>query len=210
MAISNSLASSGKKQRKKRAGFTLIEMIVATSILLILSGIMLTYSSSSRKAIELANNEATLMGLLFNAKAISQSFVLDSPDPALQICSYGVHIDDTAGTQRAFIFRDLIATGADCDNSDNIYTAGNLLEILPGAVNTFTLSNLLEYEHSSNPLIADLKDVVFIPPDPTTKINYLPTPAPVVESASIIIRTKEDHNSKFRIIVNRAGQISVE
>lgn len=189
-------------------GFTLIEMIVATTILIILSGIMLGYTSSSRKAIELANSEATLLGLLFNAKAISQSFVLDSPDPAWQICAYGVHIDDTAGTQQAFIFRDLMQTTADCDASDNRFTSSNLLEVLPGALNTFAVSNILEFGEDS--LLPELEDVVFIPPDPTTKINYLPPPGSVVESAAIVIQSKEDSDTKFRIVVNSAGQISSE
>lgn len=191
-----------------RFGFTLIEMVVATTILIILSGIMLGYTSSSRKAIELANNEAILLGLLFNAKAISQSFVLDSPDPNWQICAYGVHIDDTAGAERAFIFRDLMQTTDDCDASDNRFTSGNPFEVLPGALNTFAVSNLLEFGEDS--LLPELEDVVFVPPDPTTKINYSPPPDPIVESAAIVIQSKEDPDANFRIIVNSAGQISRE
>ncbi len=193
---------------RKLSGFTLIEMVVATTILIILSGIMIGYTQTSRKAIELANNEATLLGLLFNAKAISQSFVLDPPDPAWQICSYGVHIDETSGAQKAFIFRDLVATAASCDTSDNIYTPSNVFELLPGDLNAFTVSNILEF--GDDPLIPDLVDVVFIPPDPTVKINYLAPPALEVESAAIIIQSKEDPGTNFRVIVNRVGQISVE
>ena len=199
-----------------KRGFTLIEMAIAITMLVVLLGIMLGYSQGSRKGIELANNESKLLGLIFNAKALSQSFILEPLDSTKQVCAYGVHVDRNA--RLAFIFQDMVdADTEDCEIGTsipslnvNIFNSG---EALPGAINAFYISDLLEFA-PSDPDMPNLNDVVFIPPDPTVIINNDPTDSSNssvgTKSASIIIAAKEDPDTKFRIVVNHAGQISVE
>ena len=194
-----------------KRGFTLIEMAIAITMLVVLLGIMLGYSQGSRKGIELANNESKLLGLIFNAKALSQSFILEPLDSTKQVCAYGVHVDRNA--RLAFIFQDMVSsTTENCETGPNvnIFDSG---EALPGAINAFYISDLLEFA-PSDPDMPNLNDVVFIPPDPTVIINNDPTDSSNssvgTKSASIIIAAKEDPDTKFRIVVNHAGQISVE
>ena len=218
----NSSVSSARKLKKfsifncqsSKRGFTLLEVVIATGILVILSGIMLGYSQGSKKIIELASNESKLLGLLFTAKGLSQSFVLDPPTDS-QICAYGVRVDADSEPQKAFIFQDLVARpmgdAADyCSTSydgKNIYNSG---EELPDAIYTFHLSDSLEYGDAAT----DLLNVVFIPPDPTTILNGAPTdpdnPDAGTKFASIIVQTKEDTDTRFEIGINYLGQISTE
>lgn len=201
MGILNSSASSNRR------AFTLIEMVIAVSMIVILSGIILGYTNVSRKHVELANNETRLLGLLFNAKSLSQSFILESLDDDEEVCAYGIHVEDvSAGTDFAFIFQDRVVIGDGCETSDNVFTAG---EALPESINSFYVSDLLEF----GPDI-DLENAIFIPPDPTVIINGDPTsstnPSLGTKSAKIVIQSKEDQDVKFTVILNHAGQISVE
>lgn len=197
MGISNSSASLN------RHAFTLIEMVIAVSMIVILSGVILGYTNVSRKHVELANNEAKLLGLLFNAKALGTSFVLEAP-AGKQACAYGVHVN--TASRIAFIFQDLMPAADNCEDSDNVFTAG---EALPESINSFHVSDLLEFGPGT-----DLEDIIFIPPDPTVIINGDPTsstnPSLGTKSAKIVIQSKEDANVKFTVILNHAGQISVQ
>lgn len=180
---------------KSGAGFTLIEMAISIAIILILSGVVIGYSQGSRKGIELANNESKLLGLIFNAKTLSQSFAL-APPANKQICAYGVHVDTDA--RIILVFQDLAGDTEDCNDSDNVFTVG---EALPGPLDIFYLGDMLEFGPST-----DLQDIVFIPPDPNVIINNDAT----LSSASIAVQAKEDEDANFEIVINSFGQISTE
>jgi len=187
-----------------RSGFTLLEMLVSTGILIILSGIMVGYSRSAYSGLELTNKQYEMLALLFNSKSLSQSFVLNPP-PSKQICAYGVHIDRFGN--KAFVFQDLVDDADDCAASDNIFTSG---EELAGPPNNFYLSSQLEYGNSTDPASPNLSDIIFIPPDPSVVINHEPPGTRVYASASVIVQLKTDPSQNFKIKVNNFGQISLE
>lgn len=118
-------------------GFTLIEMLVIISIILIFSTILIGYSREAGKQLLLVNNQANLVSLISRAKSLSiATFIentalpLSPSDP--KVCGYGVHIEKGAG--EAFIFRDL---AQDCSSGDNRFGSGDVK--LTGQLDIFKL-----------------------------------------------------------------------
>ena len=103
-------------------GFTMIEILVVISIMILLSSLLILYSRTGENQIILFRDQSRLITSLNMAKSLSiQRFNASSPS-----CAFGVHFSKT---ENAFlIFRDL---AADCQNADHVYTdSGELLKII--------------------------------------------------------------------------------
>ena len=206
MPTSDFSASSSKKslpsttfKSKSGAGFTLIEIVVALSLLLILTGIIFSYSRDSVQSIKLANQSAALFGLAHKTKSLSQNFK-NTPPLGRQICSYGLHVDRTA--KQVFIFQDMVLAASDCSLSDNAYTIG---EEVSGGANLFSLEAGFSFGTSVDPLMPDLTQVVFVPPEPRVILNNSTTTV----RATVIVIENANPSIRFALEISKFGQITI-
>ncbi|MDP3052941.1 MAG: prepilin-type N-terminal cleavage/methylation domain-containing protein [bacterium] len=165
-------------------GFTIIEMLVVISIMVLLTSLLILYSRTGENQIILFRDQARLIAALNRAKSLSAQ-LFSAPEPP---CSFGVHFSQAENN--FLIFRDL---AADCQNSDNIYTgAGELFE---------------KYQLSPQVKFGDLTltNIVFIPPDPKTLIDNDPDKI----EATITLQNLNG-NASLKVKVNNAGQITTQ
>ncbi len=202
MAISSSSTSTKEKGLARRSlgegGFTLIELLVVMGITVALTAMVLGYSRQSSSQLALASTESKMLSLINRAKflSIETYFGGGRSGSGQRICAYGVRVD--IARQEMFIFQDLSSEGK-CPSSSggDAYDEG---ERLTGELNEIKLENALMAFGES-----DLSEVIFIPPDPKTKINKSGT----TEKAKLSVKIKEG-SGQFVITVNNAGQIKAE
>lgn len=87
--------------RKSRLGFSLIEMLVVLSIVLILSGIFIGYNRTSGKHLLLYTEQAKVVGVLNEAKSYAIQRLKATSIEDIVSCAYGVDFD-MSGTYRIF------------------------------------------------------------------------------------------------------------
>jgi len=173
------------KQNNK--GFTLVEMLVVLSIIVIITGIVIFNVGTEQQNSALLRSAQNLSLNLRRA----QSFALSSKTyKTVGVpCGWGVHFNGIGSTSYV-IFADL-ASFADCSDRDFI-RAGDGSE-------DFETTNFDAGVNISS-LSSNLSDVVFTPPDPTVKF------IPDQTSASVIMINK---NGATRTInINKTGFIS--
>ena len=168
-------------------GFTVIELLVVTAILVIISAIVIFNVGSQRQNSALLRSAQKLSLDLRRA----QSFALSSKTYKTTgvPCGWGIHFNGIGSTNYV-IFADL-ASSADCSDRDFI-----------GASNSsedFETANL-ESGISINSLSGNLSDVVFTPPDPI--VNFTPG-----QTSAIIILINNDGATRT-ININKTGFIS--
>lgn len=190
------------KPKKSGAGFTLIDMLVTISVILILSGILIRYGKESGKQLVLINNQTKLMNLISRAKSLSTTTFIENslstiPYQSKNVCGYGIHANIESG--EVFIFRDHpVPPSVDCAASDNKFGSGD--EKLKGQLDVLNLeSQTIKFASES-----DLIDVFFIPPDPTVVING--DKSIEAKEAGLVIETK-DKSDKVMVKINNAGRI---
>ncbi|MBI2010642.1 MAG: hypothetical protein HYS89_00130 [Candidatus Colwellbacteria bacterium] len=164
--------------------------MIVVSIIVILSSILIGYSSQSSKQLLLTSTEAKLLSLISRAKFLSIETFFTEDDP--EICAYGVTVDQAAG--EIFIFQD---RDPECP-ADDRYNEDDDLR-LTGELNEITLDlNVMRIGDDTS-----LEDIVFIPPDPDVEINDGQT------EASIVVELV-DGSGDFTVTVNEAGQVKAE
>ena len=185
LPLEQNYSGSERQWRKSYgAGFTMIEILVVISIMILLSSLLILYSRTGENQIILFRDQSRLITSLNMAKSLSiQRFNASSPS-----CAFGVHFSKT---ENAFlIFRDL---AADCQNADHVYTdSGELFE-------NYQLSSRIKFGETT------LTDIIFTPPDPKILID---NDSNKIE-ATITLETL-DGNASLKVKVNNAGQITTQ
>ena len=172
----------------KSAGYTLVEVLVAISVTVLLSSILIIYNHSGESQIALFKEQAKIIGILLKAKGLAvQTYSSSGGDGA--VCGYGVHFDAVNGVY--LIFTDLAEP---CSSSDNKYSGSN---------EDFEKHKI---DSSLNFLSLGLVDLLFIPPDPAVIIDGN---ADKKGSFEIAISSKSGGSEK-KIKVNNFGQISAQ
>lgn len=181
----------------KEKGFTLIELLVVIGITAVLISMALGYSRESTRQLALTGTQAKMLSLMNRAKFLSiETFFGGGRSGDQRICAYGVKVDTSR--QEMFIFQDLSGTGNCPGDSDGSYNE-NKNERLTGELNEVKLENTLAAFEET-----DLSEVIFIPPDPKTKINNSNA-----TEAKVGVKIREG-KGQFTITVNNAGQIKAE
>jgi len=163
-------------------GFTLLEMLVVISIVVLLSSLLVIYSHTGENQIVLFKDQSQLITILNRAKSLS----IDSLQSSQPSCGFGVHFSKADNS--FVIFRDL---GADCQNADHVYTdAGEIFE-------SYKLSPNINFQSIT------FTDIIFIPPDPTTLIDNNPN----INDGTIILQSL-DGSTSLKVKVNNFGQIT--
>ena len=172
--------------REYSRGFTVLEMLVVISIIVLLSSLLILYSRTGENQVILFRDQSRLITALNRAKSLSIQ-LFNTPEPP---CAFGVHF-----SQNSFlIFRDL---APDCQNVSHTYNdPGELFE-------NYQLSSKIRFKQLDPQLT--LTDIVFIPPDPKTLIDNDQNKT----DATIILETL-DGNASVKVKVNNAGQITTQ
>lgn len=200
---------------RARAGFSLIEMIIAVSVLAVLTAIMIPYSRRGEGQLVLAREQALLQGAIVHAKNLSiQKY--EETGWGAEVCGWGVHIDPQFMGQDMVvygIFRDKPGLGGKCDQnpSDKVYTPG-----AGEAVEPFTVDSRLRLAFPP-----DVRDIVFVPPEQYVYLDGCspsdPNPPHASECAArhaappdgaIIMLETIDGSFRAGVEFNKAGQIS--
>ncbi len=165
-------------------GFTVIEMLVVISIIILLSSFLILYSRTGENQIVLFRDQSRVIVALNRAKSLSIQ-LFNTPQPA---CAFGVHFSQAESS--FLIFRDL---SANCQNADHVYTGPSEL------FEKYQLSPKIKFGELA------LTDIVFIPPDPKTLIDNDPN-----KTEAVINLQTLDGNSSLKVKVNNAGQVTTQ
>ncbi len=143
-------------------GFTLIEVVIVTGIIVLMSGFIIQNFSQSRA--DLQQSRLVLQDALREAQSLA---LAGATHGGVYRCGYGVHVTATGYS----IYAGPDSSMLDCTAQDRSYTAG-----VDQIVRTVSFSpNTLEIV-----LPAVVQDIFFEPPDPVT---YLCTSSPCGASA---------------------------
>jgi len=172
---------------KKGGGFTLIEILVVLTIIIIITGIFIFNVGIERQNSALLRSAQKLSLDLRRA----QSFALSSKTYKTSgfPCGWGVHFSGL-GSTNYIIFADM-AAAADCSSR-------NFMRATDGSEDFKTVNFDAGVNISS--LSINLSDIVFSPPDPV--VNFTPNQT----SASIVLINKKGNTRLINI--NKTGFIS--
>ena len=168
-----------------RRGFSVIEMLVVISTLVLLTSILVLYNRTGERHIIVLREQARVIGTILRAKSFAINTLVED-EPA---CGYGVHADPASGAY--FIYRDRTSP---CSASDHRYGDASDEKI---ADTEIILDPAVRFAAGS------LEDIAFVPPDPQT---YLDGGTALAEG-SITLETP-DGASRVTVIISNAGQIS--
>ncbi len=179
------------------SGFTLIELLIVLGITVALTSIVLGYSREGGRQILLVQTETKMLNLFSRAKFLSvETFFGGGRSGDKRICAYGVKVD--ISRQEMFIFQDL-SSESRCPGN-GVYNDG---ERLAGELNEAKLTDTV----ASITTETDLSEVIFIPPDPQTKI--IKTDNSEAAEAKLSVKIKEG-TGQFTITVTNAGQVKAQ
>lgn len=171
---------------KSGAGFTLIELMVAISIIGILSTLVMTNSGFNKRQ---KNLERAAQKLALDIRRAQNLSLAPSTAP---ICIYGL-MTKAGDATHYFIYRDAPPDAiTPCPVTHNYQAASsNIVETI--AIN------------SGVTLSPSVFDVAFEPPEPITFINNVQNPlAPLT-----ITLSSQDANTRS-VVVNRFGQVEIQ
>lgn len=175
-----------------RSGFTIIEVLVVIAITSLLSGLIITYTSTGRDQVALYVEESHIAQTILRAKSLAVSTYAA---PATPKCGYGFHIDYQ--NQKYAIF------------GYNPPSCGPINSIDPASMNTIdsiALNPRLLLTSAPPGGDSGISDVLFVPPDPKTLVWKVGVPSPA-SLGNIYLSTKTGSPS-ITIGVSAAGQIS--
>lgn len=178
---------------RARGGYTLIEITIVLAITVILSGILFTFSGSSRQQLALYTDEQKIVGLLNRAK----TFALEKRQ-GVAVCAYGVHF---LKPSTVILFRDLSSDPSCPPGSyDYLYDgSGEMIE-------TLTLDPGVEIESFAGTGF-NKRDVVFEPPYLTTYARTLADRAHDTNSETITLKISGT-TTRATININPGGAIA--
>jgi type II secretory pathway pseudopilin PulG len=184
----------------RRSGFTLVEIIVVTSIVMLLSTVLIVYSNSSRQQIAAFVEAVKISQLILRSKSLAVSTYSQQG----VACAYGLRV--YYDTNRYELVTYDIAGITDCRRDDTDVTFINdHLEPLSGA--SYNINPDLVFDREGGNLNDgdSLDYVLFFPPNPDTVLvsgGFI-----VPDERSIFIKTRDKKLTK-RVTVNQAGQVS--
>ena len=187
--------------RKKIAGFTLVEMLIVVAISAFLLSTIVIYNRRSEANLLVLREQTRLVNTILRAKSLTLQKFNQPEIPQGKICGYGVHfIFNTIrpgyqGELGYILFQDLVSDPlASCDTSDHAYSGST------EDVSIITIDKALKFGLS--PIGgSSIVDLVFIPPDPKVQFENN-------QSQSLIIVSIADDSYSRSVSVNSAGQIS--
>lgn len=181
-----------RKKRRGSEGFSLVELLVTILITMMLSGLVITYSSFGRAQIALYVEQAKIAQAISRAKSLA---IASYASPQKNICGYGFHIDYENRQYAIFEYAVSNCSGIlNIDSGQSQYYK---------EIEKYTLNSNLDFIVNEG---ESLKDVLFLPPDPQTKIWKIDEAMPS-SFGKIKIKTA-DGSATAEVGVTTAGQVS--
>lgn len=204
MAILGFLTSTKRdKLNNSNSAFTLVEVIVVMSIIVVLSTILVGYTRESGKRLILTTTEAKMLSLISRAKFLSiETFFKEQEGPGNgeKICGYGVHVEGN----ELFIFQDKVASQDPCSSSNYSWNTNNSNDFKMGGELDRMIIDTQIFKMTST-----LQNIVFIPPDPDIVING-DKDSEDYTSEGITINLVDDNDEGFTIKVDNVGQVKTD
>ncbi|MEK7513242.1 MAG: hypothetical protein AAB601_03525, partial [Patescibacteria group bacterium] len=98
---------------KSLTGYTLIETLIAVSILVLMSGVVMGFNRETRQQLMLTIDQARLVGILTRAKSFALGRYIGTVEgggtASISSCAFGVSFDTSATPNRMILFQDLPA-----------------------------------------------------------------------------------------------------
>lgn len=145
----------------KKSGFTLIELIVSVSIIIMVTGIFLANYSSANRRTDLTMAAQKLVADI----RLAQNYALglarygSSGSTTVPPGGWGIHFDlSVYGNNRYVVFAD--------DNGDAVYESGE--DIISSGAQVTVLPNNITIDSLT---LGNSADITFLPPDPLTTIT---------------------------------------
>lgn len=173
------------------SGFTLVEMLIVMSLVLILIAVAAMYNKTASRQIMVSREHAKVLTAFVRAR--SEGLAIPKTDPSVEhICAYGVHVDPASRT--IVLFKDLGSIApASCASANHRYDGDR--ETIQRIVLDATVAMTA----------VRLSDVVFIPPNGDVIISD--TDGKTMQSATV---TVAGANNEFvrGVKINTFGQIT--
>lgn len=185
----------GGRETVRESGFTTIELLVTISILILLSGVILTYNRTGDRQLIFLKEKSKVLDAIYEAKSLSINTFVDKETP----CGFGVSI---LNNRDYVIFKDLPNSGSDCSSADGTYTSENSEN---ENFKKLKLDQNIEFDLSANG--GSKINVVFIPPDPILCINCDLISGNKGDVSTIIKLRTTDKNTEGGVYVSSFGQI---
>ena len=172
-----------------RRGFSVIEMLVVMSILVVLTSLLILYNRTGELQIILLREQAHFISTVIHAKSLALNTLIEDT-PA---CGYGVHVEVSTSALRGryFIYRD---KAINCRTSDRIYAAAS--DEIVGGTEVALPAHIVFHDIA-------VHDIMFVPPDPQVFLDG----SQALSEASVTLQS-DDGKTNATIIINNAGQIS--
>ncbi len=192
-------------EHERKRGFTLIEIIIVIAITTLLSGIIITYTSTGRSQVSLYVEEAKVAQTILRAKALSIATYTQS-DPTLPVtCGYGFHMDYTSGAQTYSIFRYSLPSGSSCAGIQNAPLDPTAMTF----IKTENLNPVLKFVQDITPNSASVDDVLFVPPGPRAYI-WTEGGTDGTNPQGVVYMNTKNGSANVNIYINYGGQISFQ
>lgn len=172
-----------------RRGFTLIEILVVVSTVIMLSAITITHSRVSERQIALYIETQKLANVIFRAKALA---LATYSDPSASRCGYGVGIDYTEKRYSLFSH-----SAPNCSSLTSIPASSRT------AITTYAMSSGLVFKNSAPD---SLSVVLFVPPNPKTLLSVDGGATLTAQPAKMYLETG-DGRAQRTITINNFGQV---
>src|SRR3989344_5203230 len=138
---------------KDRRGFTFIELLTVTVMIVVLSAIFLVYGRVGESQLVLFKEQSRLISMIYRVKSLSVETYADPTIP----CGYGILL---APPSQYRLFKD---QAVNCSTANHSYDVGDALLF---GEELYTLDPRITFSVSPS-----VTDIVFTPPDPRAYIN---------------------------------------
>jgi len=200
------------------AGFTLVEMLVTVSLLVIFTTAAVSYNRNTSSQIALFREQGKLINAIYKVRSLSISTYNRTGNLTSVPCGYGIHF---ATEDKLIIFKDL----PDAEGKCNVYGDNNSsfkfdysgedfvgsdefveeVDLKDVKIRNFTFDS---GEDPTLPVL-DGVDIIFVPPDPRVYINnstissFFDTPITIELTPKSV-----SLDSKLSVKISKYGQIT--
>src|SRR3989344_9403726 len=171
---------------KDRRGFTFIEVLTVTVMIVVMSAIFLVYGRTGESQLVLYKEQSRLLSMIYRVKSLSVETYTDPTIP----CGYGMRLEPP---NRYRLFRDL---SANCATANHVYDAGDSL--LRGE-ELYTLDPRITFS-----VVPAVTDIVFTPPDPRA---FITTGSGTTTATTITLSAGAGNT--LTVLVTEVGQINI-
>lgn len=180
---------------QRKAGFTLVEIMVVLAVTAMLSSLILVYNASTRETLRLFTEKARVAQLVLRAKSLAISTYTET---GVTPCGYGLRFNRVTGSYALVAYRP-----ASCRDRSRVDTSDDAYEVVQAT--TFELPSTIEFEDRGD--AKDVSYIIFIPPDPAVLIAR--DDGSLVEDGlgRVAMRIKGRETDAI-VTINAAGQVT--